>query len=75
MLKQKDEENRRLMDEIARIKAGGHPPINPNNNSVSMMRKSGNFTLGNMGLKMGGIDQQFANNNNNSNNPFSVFLP
>ena len=35
------------------------------------MKKSGNFTLGNMGLKMGGLD----NVNSNNNNPFGVFLP
>ena len=46
------------MDEIARIKAGGANAINNNNNTSMMMRKSGNnnFTLGNMGLKMGGMD-------------------
>ena len=33
------------------------------------MRRTGqNFSIGNMGLKMGGID-------NGTNNPFGVFLP
>ena len=58
------------MQEIARIKAGG-PNLPNNNNTSMMMRKSGNFTLGNMGLKMGGIDGGVGN----ANNPFSVFLP
>lgn len=36
--------------------------------NTSMRRTGQNFTIGNMGLKMGGIDD-------GANNPFSVFLP
>lgn len=61
ILRRKDEEKRRLQEEIARIKAGQGPPVN-----TTMMQRTGNLNLGSMGLKMAGLMQS---------NPFSAFLP